>query len=79
MGFTAAEKMVHRGENPLVIMAKDMGPSQQGKVTRWQPVRGLIEDALTSEDLARTLGRDKLAVVAVSDTGFVKGILKLDS
>jgi len=77
MGFSAVEKMVARGENPLVITASDLGASLKGKVSRWQPVRGVVADVLTGEDLARALGRDKLAVVGVSDSGFVKGIRKL--
>ena len=77
MGFSAVEKMVGKGENPLVITAVDLGDSLKGKVSRWQPVRGIVADVLTGEDLARALGRDKLAVVGVSDSGFVKGIRKL--
>ena len=77
MGFSAVEKMVVRGENPLVITAADMGDSLKGKVSRWQPVRGVVADVLTAGDLARALGREKLAVVGVSDSGFVKGIRKL--
>ena len=77
MGFSAVEKMVAKGENPVVIAASDMGESLRGKVSRWQPVRGVVTDVLTGEDMARAFGRDKLAVVAVSDSGFVKGIRKL--
>jgi len=77
MGFSAVEKMVAKGENPMVITVSDMGDSLRGKVSRWQPVRGIVADVLTGEDLARALGRDKLAVVGVSDSGFVKGIRKL--
>jgi len=77
MGVSAVEKMVAKGERPLVITAADMGESLKGKVSRWQPLRGIVADVLTGEDLARALGRDKLAVVAVSDSGFIKGIRKL--
>jgi len=77
LGFSAVEKMVAKGENPLVITAVDIGDSLKGKVSRWQPVRGVVADVLSGEDLARALGRDKLAVVGVSDSGFVKGIRKL--
>jgi hypothetical protein len=68
---------VARGENPLVITAADIGDSLRGMVTRWLPVRGVVADVLTGADLAGALGRDKLAVVGVSDSGFVKGIRKL--
>jgi ribosomal protein L7Ae-like RNA K-turn-binding protein len=77
MGFSAVEKMVHQGEKPLVITAANLGDSLKGKVSRWHPVRGVVADVLTAEDMARALGRDKLAVVGVSDSGFVKGIRKL--
>jgi ribosomal protein L7Ae-like RNA K-turn-binding protein len=77
MGVSAVEKMVVRGENPMVITATDMGESLKGKVARWEPVRGVVDGVLTGEDMARAFGRDKLAVVAVSDSGFVKGIRKL--
>lgn len=77
LGFSAVEKMVRRGENPLVITASDMGESLKGSVSRWKPVRGVVADVLTGEELARAFGRDKLAVVGVSDSGFVKGIRKL--
>jgi len=77
MGYSAVEKMVAKGENPLVITASDLGDSLKGKVSRWQPVRGVVAGVLTGEELARALGRDKLAVVGVSDSGFVKGIRKL--
>jgi ribosomal protein L7Ae-like RNA K-turn-binding protein len=77
MGVSAVEKMVAKGENPLVITASDVGESLKGRVSRWEPVRGVVADVLTGEDMARALGRDKLAVVGVTDSGFVKGIRKL--
>ena len=79
MGYSAAEKMVHKGFNPLVIVASDMGDSQKAKVSRWEPIRGLVDGIVTSEDLARALGREKLSVVAVADNGFVKGLRKLQA
>ena len=77
MGVSAVEKMVAKGENPLVITSSDIGASLKGRVSRWEPVRGIVADVLTGEDMARALGREKLAVVGVSDSGFVKGIRKL--
>ncbi len=77
MGVSAVEKMVNKGENPLVITSSDIGDSLKGRVSRWEPVRGIVADVLTGEDMARALGREKLAVVGVSDSGFVKGIRKL--
>lgn len=77
LGFSAVEKMVRRGQRPLVVLASDVGPSQRTKVVRWEPVAGLITDALPGEELARALGREKLVVVGVCDVGFIKGIQKL--
>jgi len=77
MGFTAVASQVRRGEAPLVITASDIGSSLKGKVSNWEPLRGTFPNLLTGEELARTLGRDKLSVVGVSDAGFVKGIEKL--
>jgi ribosomal protein L7Ae-like RNA K-turn-binding protein len=77
MGVSAVEKMVAKGENPMVIAATDTGVSLKGKISRWEPVRGVVDNVLTGEDMARAFGREKLAVVAVSDSGFVKGIRKL--
>ena len=77
VGFRAVESLVRRGENPLVVFAQDIGASQRNKVLGWEPVRGILGDMLTQEELARTLGREKLVVVGVSDPGFIKGIKKL--
>ena len=78
LGFSAVEKMVRRGQRPLVIVASDVGASQLGKITRWSPVRGFKTDALSGQEMAQAFGRNKLSVVGVSDPGFVKGIEKLD-
>jgi ribosomal protein L7Ae-like RNA K-turn-binding protein len=77
IGFTAVEKCVRREEKPMVIVASDIGASQMGKVSRWEPLSGLITDVLTGEDLAQAMGREKLSVVGVVDSGFIKGIRKL--
>ena len=77
VGFTAVEKLVKRGQRPLVVLATDVGASQRGKITRWEPVRGFLVDVLTSKEMAEAFGRDKLVVVGLSDPGFVHGIAKL--
>jgi len=77
VGFSAVESLVKKGQAPLVIVASDMGPSQRGKVDHWEPLRGILDSALTAEEMAETMGRDKLSIVGVSDNGFVKGIQKL--
>jgi len=77
VGFSAVEKLVRRGEKPLIVVASDVGASQMGKISRWEPLRGMLRDVLTGEELAQAMGREKLSVVGVSDAGFVKGIQKL--
>ena len=77
VGFSAAEQLVKRGERPLVVVAIDAGEGQRGRIAHWEPVRGLLDQAVTAADLATAFGREKLSVVAVSDHGFVKGIEKI--
>lgn len=77
VGFSAVEQAVHRGKEPLVILAADMGPSQRTRALRFEPVRGFVTDVVTGADLAAALGRNKLVIVSVYDPGFVDGIRKL--
>lgn len=77
MGFSAVEQAVHRGKQPLVIVATDMGPSQRTRALRLEPVKGFVTGVVTCADLAASLGRQKLSIVSVSDPGFVDGIRKL--
>lgn len=77
VGFSAVEQAVHRGKEPLVVVAKDMGPSQRTRALRLEPVRGFVTDVVTGADLAAALGRNKLMIVSVYDPGFVDGIRKL--
>jgi ribosomal protein L7Ae-like RNA K-turn-binding protein len=79
VGFSAVEKMVRRGQRPLVVTAQGVGTAQLEKIKRWDPVAGLILDALDAASLAAALGRDKLVVVGVADPGFIKGIRKLEN
>lgn len=69
--------MVRHGENPLVIMSDGIGASQKTRIERWEPVRGFVKDILTGEEMAQAMGREKLAVLGVSDSGFAKGIMKI--
>ena len=77
VGFSAVETMVKKGQAPMVIVASDMGASQRGKVDHWEPLRGILDDGLTAEEMAQAMGREKLSIVGVCDSGFVKGIQKL--
>ncbi len=77
IGFTQVDKMVRRGENPLVIMSDGIGASQKNRMERWEPTRGTVKGILTGEEMAQAMGREKLAVLGVSDSGFVKGIMKI--
>ena len=77
VGARAVEKMVKQGGKPVVVLATDAGDSQRAKLSKLQPVRALVDDVLTGEEMARAMGRQKLVVAGVCDPGFVKGILAL--
>ena len=77
VGTTAVEKLVRRGERPLVILATDAGAALAQRATRWSPVRGLVTDAVTGAELATAFGRAKLAVVGTAAPDFIRGIGKL--
>jgi len=77
IGGSAVENMVTRGRRPLVIVARDSGASLRNKMLHLDPVRGFLVDLVSREDLSKALGREKLAVVAIADRGFVSGIEKL--
>ncbi len=77
VGFSAVEQLVRRPGKTLVIAANDMGAAQKSKVERFENLSGLIDDALTGEQMADAFGRNKLVIVGLSDSGFVKGIKKL--
>ncbi len=77
MGFSAVEQLVRKPARVLVIAASDMGAAQKSKVERFENLAGLIDDALTKEQLAEAFGRNKLAIIGLSDPGFIKGIKKL--
>ena len=78
VGFGAVEQMARRGRGGvMVIAASDMGAAQKSKVDRFEKLAGLVDTALTASEMAQAFGRDKLAIVAVDDPGFVKGIKKL--
>lgn len=77
IGFSAVEQLVRKPGKTMVIVASDMGASQKSKVERFENLSGLIDDALTGEQMAAAFGRDKLVIVGLNDSGFVKGIKKL--
>lgn len=77
VGWSAVEQAVHRGKQPLVVLATDMGASQRTRAMRLEPVRGFVTGVVTGADLAASLGRNKLSIVSVTDPGFVGGIRKL--
>lgn len=74
VGFRAVEQLVRRGDKPLVIVARDAGTAQKGKISGWSPLRGLVDDVLDRGPLAQAMGRDQLVVVGLTDAGFIKGI-----
>ena len=77
VGATAVEKLVRMGRRPVVVIARDASPNQRRRWLALRPVRGHVTGRVTREDLAQRLGRRDLAVVAVSDRGFVRGLIEL--
>jgi ribosomal protein L7Ae-like RNA K-turn-binding protein len=77
VGATAVEKLVRVGARPVIIVARDAGAVMTRRARALEPVRGRVADLVTRDDLARRLGRNDLVLVAVADTGFVKGLQKL--
>jgi ribosomal protein L7Ae-like RNA K-turn-binding protein len=78
LGARAVTAMVSEGRRPLVILARDTGPAQRERLLRLSPVRRILDDAVDRRQLAQALGRSELAVVAVADPDFVRGIERLD-
>lgn len=78
VGATAVKQMVARSQRPvLLVLASDAGEGLKMRFLRLEPVAVVVEDVVDRAGLAAALGRNDLAVVAVDDTGFVKGIRKI--
>lgn len=77
MGASAVEAMVRAGDKPLVILVHDGSPNQRRRWLTLHPVRGFVKDRLSRADLGQRLGRNDLTIVAVADSGFVRGIMEL--
>jgi len=77
LGATAVEQLAHRGQLPVVIIARDAGSGQRRRLLALEPVRGFVADLLDREQLAGRLGRRELVTVAVADMGFVRGLQAL--
>ena len=78
VGATAVKQMVARGRNPVIVVARDGGEGLRTRFGRLEDeVAAVIDDAVDKESLAKAFGRKELAVVAVDDTGFVRGIRKI--
>ena len=77
VGATAVAKLVRQGANPVVVLAGDAGAGLKRRVLRMRPVRGFVIGLVNRRDLAERLGRGDLAVVAVTDRGFVRGLIEI--
>jgi ribosomal protein L7Ae-like RNA K-turn-binding protein len=77
VGASAVEQMIQRGKRPVVILAQDAGASQRRRLLALRPVRGFVADVFDRATLAQRLGRGELVVVAVSEPGFVSGLIGL--
>ena len=77
VGASAVEKLVRRHRCPLVVVARDAGESQRRRWLRLRPVHGFVTDLVGRKELSASLGRPDVAVVAVSERGFIVGIERL--
>jgi ribosomal protein L7Ae-like RNA K-turn-binding protein len=77
LGASAVEQLVERGERPVVVLATDAGQALRRRIDRLAPVRGKLADQISRSELAAACGRRDLAVVAVADRGFARGILQI--
>lgn len=77
VGATAVEKMVRAGQKPVVVVADDTAAAQRRRWLALRPVRGFVAEGIARDDLAQRIGRGDLTVVAVSDRGFVRGLVEL--
>ncbi len=77
VGTTAVRSMTARPRPTVMILARDTSEGQKEKLARLVNEKRLIDDLVDRDELARAFGRNELTVVAVQDSGFVKGIMKL--
>ena len=77
VGATAVEGLIHRGRRPVVIVAEDAGSALLRRLQSQGPERCVLVRAASRHELGKALGRDQVAAVAVTDRGFVNGIVKL--
>jgi len=77
VGASAVMDLVRRDKRPLVVIAKGVGEGQRERLLRLTPVRGVVLDVVTGDELAKALGRQQLVVVALSDQSFIRGIVGL--
>lgn len=77
VGRSAVGEMVRRGRRPLIVLARDAGGALVQWAERLEPVAGVVADAVDRQQLAQAMGRAEVAVVAVDDRGFLRGLAKL--
>ena len=53
VGFSAVERMAHRRSDALVMVARDMGPSQRRQVDGWPGVKVLTLPLYMAEQMKR--------------------------
>ena len=77
VGTTAVRAMTARPRPTVMILARDTQPGQKDKLARLVPEKRLVDELVGRDEMARAFGRNDLTVVAVQDTGFVRGIMKI--
>jgi ribosomal protein L7Ae-like RNA K-turn-binding protein len=78
LGISAVERMAGRRQGALIIVTSDAGEALRRRVARLASGSRAVVAPVTRRELAATLNRRDLAVVAVAETGFVRGLSALN-
>lgn len=77
VGTTAVEGLIRRGRRPVVVVAEDAGAALLRRLESLGTDNCVLVRATNRHELGKALGREQVAAVAVTDRGFVSGIVKL--
>jgi ribosomal protein L7Ae-like RNA K-turn-binding protein len=75
LGATDVSKALRREPPGVVFLAADAGADLVGRVEA-AIGRSRLERSFTGRELADAFGRERLSVVSVHESGFVRGILE---
>lgn len=77
LGAGPVKRLLAHDPPGIVFLATDAGRTLVRNVRHDAGQWPVVEDLFDSEELSRAFGRRQLAVVAVRDPGFVRGLQKL--